>query len=382
MTGQLFERIAYKHKYFETPEALLEQVINKTVVPYQVELQPGRLTGRKICWMECPYCYGASSENVSDRLTPERYIDIMRQMTDGPHGGVAKIIFAGYATDPLNYEHIDDLVEISRHHGQITGFHSKLLRASDRLIDLLTRQDAAATSYMTVSVDAGSSESYNTTHGVKISGDVYHRVIENLKRICQLRDQRRSHLDMAANYLLTRVNSDTKTVEQGLRDIIDTGVDVIRFSFPQLPRGSESVDGTVIPNRAEIEEIYQRLKPVIDDHTSDKTNVVLLDVDGESAFTERRTLPCFARFIYPAISYDGYLSNCSQSGAPHFRDMSLGNLQEVDFWDAFYNYDTEDIWLTYELQHTKITKNDCRCDRKEHTVNRIFQNAFGNKPHA
>ena len=50
------------------------------------------------------------------------------------------------------------------------------------------------------------------------------------------------------------------------------------------------------------------------------------------------------RFIYPAIAYDGYLSNCSQSAAVHFRDMSLGNLQTTDFWDAFYDYDSKNLF--------------------------------------
>ena len=104
-----------------------------------------------------------------------------------------------------------------------------------------------------------------------------------------------------------------------------------------------------------------------------------LDVDGENAFTERRTLPCFARFIYPAISYDGYLSNCSQSGAAHFKSMALGNLQETDFWDAFYDYDADTFWRFLDGQHQKMAANGCRCDRKEHTLNRVFSQAFGDR---
>lgn len=377
MADVLSDRIAYKLQYFDGPEEQLESILDKTVVPYQVEVQPGRIQGRSICWMPCPYCYGGSSENVADRLTPERYLEIMDQMADGPHGGVGKIIFAGYATDPLNYEHIDDLVEASRRHGQVTGFHSKLLRISDRLVDLMTSEDAPATSYLTVSVDAGSPESYNATHGVTSRADLYHRIIENLTRLAQARRERDTNLDISTNYLLTRVNSNTETVAQGIRDLVEAGVDSLRFSFPQVPRGFESEAGTVIPSRQEVEEIYTRLKPVVDSFAGAETKVILLDVDGQSEFTERRTLPCFARFIYPAISYDGYLSNCSQSAAPHFRDMALGNLQTRDFWEAYYDYDVEAFWEFLDGQHSKMNANDCRCDRKEHTVNRVFQDAFG-----
>ena len=57
--------------------------------------------------------------------------------------------------------------------------------------------------------------------------------------------------------------------------------------------------------------------------------------DNENNISDFRTMPCFARFIYPAVAYDGYLSHCSQSGAIRFRDMSLGNLQNNNFWDLF-----------------------------------------------
>ena len=152
--------------------------MNKTVVPYQVEVQPGRLKGKNICWMKCPYCYGASSENTDERLSPERYLEILKQMANGPNGKVKKIIFAGYATDPLNYEFIDDLIITSKNLKQITGIHTKLLKISDRLIDNLTNESSLPTSYLTVSIDAGDSNSYNKTHDIKGKANVYQRVLK------------------------------------------------------------------------------------------------------------------------------------------------------------------------------------------------------------
>jgi MoaA/NifB/PqqE/SkfB family radical SAM enzyme len=169
-------------------------------------------------------------------------------------------------------------------------------------------------------------------------------------------------------------------VERGIRDLVGAGVDSIRFSFPQVPRGHQNEAGTIIPTRGQVAEIYTRLRPIVDSFAGERTKVVLLDYDGEQGIDERRTFPCFARFIYPAIAYDGYLSNCSQSGAVHFRDMALGNLQERDFWDAYYDYDTQDLWAFLDKQHEKMAKNDCRCDRKEHTVNRVFRDAFSRNP--
>jgi MoaA/NifB/PqqE/SkfB family radical SAM enzyme len=372
----LEERIAYRTRYFDDAHALLERILAKTVVPYQIEVQPGRIKGREICWMPCSYCYGGSSENTGERLKPDRYVDLIKQTANGPHGRVDKIIYAGYATDPLNYEHIDDLIAVSQELNQVIGVHSKLLRASARFVDLMTRPSNRDTNYITVSVDAGTPDSYNRTHSITTKADLYSKVIENVARLNRSRRERGATLDISTNYLLTRENSDPAVVESGIRDLIEAGADSVRFSYPQLPRGMEKEDGSIILTRQEIDQVHARLKPVVAQFSGERTKVLLLDYDSDQQISERRTLPCFARFIYPTIAYDGWLSNCSQSAALHFRDMALGNLQTRDFWDAYYDYDTTDFWSFLDSQHQKMTKNDCRCDRKEHTVNRVFQDAF------
>ena len=84
---------------------IIIKIINKTIVPHQVEVQPGPMRGN-ICWLSCPYCYGNTAIDTGERLSKERYLEIMDQIAEG---GVNKIIFAGYATDPLNYENIEEL---------------------------------------------------------------------------------------------------------------------------------------------------------------------------------------------------------------------------------------------------------------------------------
>ncbi len=373
--NDLASRIAYRNRYFDNPEGFFDRILAKTVVPYQVEVQPGRLRGRALCWMECPYCYGGSSENTGERLTPERYVDVLRQTAAGPHGGVHKIIFAGYATDPLNYEHIDDLVATSLAGNQIVGFHTKLLRVSDRFISLLASPSVPESSYVTVSVDAGSAETYNKVHNIDSTKDIYSRILENLRRLAASRRASNARFDVTANYLVTRVNATPQLVEKAIRDISDAGAQVVRFSFPQLPRGMDAEGDSIIPTRAEIQHFYATLKPVIDAHQGGATKVMILDVEGDLHIEERRTLPCFARYLYPTIAYDGYLSNCSQSAAPHFRGLALGNLATRDFWDAFYDYDTAHFGAFLERQHAKMNASDCRCDRKEHTVNLQLRDA-------
>ncbi len=375
----LLDQITYKTKYFKSSEELIKKIINKTVVPYQLEVQPGRIKGKKICWMPCSYCYGGSSENDGQRLDPERYLDIIDQTNNGPNGSINKIIYAGYATDPLNYEHIDGLIEKSINLGQVIGIHSKLIKISDNLVNLLSSNKIVDTSYLTVSVDGGDDKSYNMAHSLTPNVKVYNRVIENIKKITSKSKNNSIKLDVSSNYLVTNVNCSKNEVSKGIDNLIEAGVDSIRFSFPQLPRGIDKHEGTIIPNREQVKKIYADIKPVIDQYKDGKTKVILIDYDADKQINEARTLPCFSRFIYPAISYDGYLSNCSQSAATHFKDMSLGNLQNTNFWDAFYNYDANDIFNFMKKEFDKMIKNDCRCDRKEHTVNQILKEDLGDR---
>ena len=376
---KLLDQITYKTKYFKSVEDLIQKIESKTIVPYQVEVQPGRIKGNKICWMPCTYCYGGSAKNDGTRLDPDRYLEIIDQTTKGPNGGIKKVIYAGYATDPLNYEHIDGLIEKSINSQQIIGIHSKLLKISDKLLDIITSDKLVKTSYMTISVDGGDDKSYNLAHNLSLKVKLYNRVIENIKKITSISKLKKVRLDISANYLITKKNCAKDEVFNGIKDLVNAGVDSVRFSFPQLPRGTDSYTDTIIPNREEVRKIYTEIKPVIDEFKDSETKVVLIDYDADKEINDARTLPCFSRFIYPAISYDGYLSNCSQSAATNFRDMSLGNLQNTDFWDAFYDYDEKDIYNFMEKEFQKMINNDCRCDRKEHTVNQILKSEIGDR---
>ena len=371
--GDLESRYSYQVPYIPDVDAFLDAVLSKTVIPYQVEVQPGRIAGKNLCWLPCSYCYGGSAEQSGDRLTPERYVDLIRQTAAGPHGGTAKIVFAGYATDPLNYEHIEDIVEVALENGQITGFNTKALRVSDRLVELLAAPDTVATSYFNISVDAGSAATYNLVHGVRTKADMYGKVLDNLRLISAARDANGAARDLSVSYLLTRVNNSEREVENAIRDIADAGADLIRFTFPQLPRGKVTDKGTVIPNREEVRQIYNRLAPLIGEIDSGRARVLMLDTDAKFRVVPRRILPCLARFVFPTIGFDGHMYHCSQSSAPQFREMALGNLQSRDFWDAFYDYDTERFWDRLARDaYAKMERLDCRCDRKEQCVNTLF----------
>ena len=361
---KLKDRTTYNAKYLEYEE-FAEKILSYTSVPYQIEIQPGREKGKALCWMSCPYCYGGSAQNSGDRLSAERYIQIIKEVSSGPNGRIEKLILAGYATDPLNYEHFDDLYECSLNHNFITGIHTKLLKISKKFLNLVSQENVRDKSYISVSIDAGFKESYNITHGITTSVDILKKIYTNIQNIQNIKNK---VIDVNTTYLLTVHNSSLKEISKSIDDLQSLEVDTLRFSFPQVPRKYDYKKKTniFIENRS---ELIKEIKNLIEKKQNNKTFISIVDPDSKYEINELRAIPCYARFAHPAIGLDGYLYHCSESSSPDFHDQSLGNLKDKNFWELYYSYNKENVERDFKL----MAKNSCMCDRKLFIVNREFQ---------
>ena len=75
----LKQTYSYKSQYVDSPEDLLEKIINKTIIPHQIEVQPGPKSNA-LCWLKCPYCYGGSSKMSGETLDDTRYIEVLHEI--------------------------------------------------------------------------------------------------------------------------------------------------------------------------------------------------------------------------------------------------------------------------------------------------------------
>ena len=141
------------------------------------------------------------------------------------------MILAGYATDPLNYEHFDQLFETSVKHNFITGMHTKLLKISKKFLEIVSDKNIRDKSYVSISVDAGAKESYNLTHGITTKVDVLSKIYKNIESI---QSRKNSKVDVNTTYLLTTYNSSISEISKS-DDLSNLGVDTLGF-FPQVPR--------------------------------------------------------------------------------------------------------------------------------------------------
>ncbi len=372
MLNDVDKKYKFENKYFDSIEILKEKILNKTIIPHQVEFQPGP-QGKKICWLSCPYCYGESAVNSTERPSTERLVELLNEIADG---GVNKVTFAGWATDPLNSKSIDDLLETAIKRKMIFGFNTKPIKVSDKFVNLLKDNEIHNDSWISLSIDSGSNDIFNKVHGMETKAPLYDRVLKNVNRIKEANYPKRK-FDVSAAYLLNKFNSSKEEIGKFLSDFKMAGCNLIRFSFAQPPRGLAHKDKIeTVPLTDEKTEIMNDLKDWLKSHDSEECRVIVTDPDSENdIFYKDRTLPCVARFIYPTIGFDGRMYQCSQSAAPNFKEMELGDLKNNNFWDLYYNYDVSNFSEFFNETSKLMTKLGCRCDRKEHIVNQKIKNS-------
>ena len=375
---ELEKKYNFKGNYIKNFENFRDEIVQKKIIPYQVEFQaPPR--GKKICWLECPYCYGLSADNNGDRLSKERGLEILKQILDG---GVKKIIFAGYATDPLNCSYIGELLDLTISNKAVFGFNTKALKISDTFFNALKNNKISEGSYISLSVDSGSNETYNLIHDVKAQkAKIYDQVLNNAIRLGKIKEE--NYFDLSAAYLVNTHSANFNDYENFINDFMTAGCNVLRFSFPQPPKDIKTDKG-VVPTQEEINNYISDLNKLKRKYENDKCLIIITNPDGDhDIYNKPRTIPCYARYLFPTVGFDGWLYNCSQSSAPNFRSTALGDLTKDDFWKLFYNYDSENLDSFINICNKKINDSGCRCDRKEHIVNqsiidsKIFINKTG-----
>ena len=257
----------------------------------------------------------------------------------------------------------------------VIGFNTRAINISDRLMGLISSDKVQPLSYMSISVNAATNEKYKFVNG---AGDtrvpLYDKVLENVRKLCASVKRNKSHLDVSVSYLVNQFTSNEEDIEKFIVDFKSAEVDLIRFSCPQVPRGSELANNLFIPSLQEYQKYFEDIQAIVNKYKSDKTAILVLPHLAE--YDVSRTMPCFARFIYPTVGYDGWLYHCSQSAGVNFRSQALGNLETNSFWECLYNYDATDLDEYFQSIQKKMCANNCRCDRKEHTVNAALRSNF------
>jgi MoaA/NifB/PqqE/SkfB family radical SAM enzyme len=323
------------------------------MIPHEVEIHPPPI-GEAPCWLRCKHCFTQTKFEQEEKIPKDRLIEIIHQIGEGsPKTGEKpeKIILVGFRTDPLNSLAIEGAVQAVKDKGMALGVATKGLRISNELANLLTKRNERG-DYITFSIDAGNSATYNEVHGVGHStARLYERVLANICRLVEYRSRHQSPLKIRATYLLTDDNANSQVL-QFIEDFLSIGVDTVRFSVPIVPKmGSQDRETWHYPLS---EERLQEVEKLILPRVEEDKRVIYLDFEGNT----EKVMPCYHRWIAPAVGYDGYLYPCCLVSSQEFDDLRIADLKETDFWDAYYS----DIRLCF-------ANVNCQCSRPSADMN-------------
>lgn len=151
-----------------------------------------------ICNSKCPYCFGFNSDKESRAsLTLKEAKNIIAQIKS--YGGKG-ITFTG-GGDPLCNKATLEAVSFAKKIGLDIGFITNGILLNDRDIDCLVNN----CTWIRISLDAGTPQSYRTTHGM--NGDTFHKVVSNLKKMTSVKKKRCLPVTIGAGFLTFEATS-------------------------------------------------------------------------------------------------------------------------------------------------------------------------------
>ncbi|MBU2561356.1 MAG: radical SAM protein [Nanoarchaeota archaeon] len=348
---------AYSDNLLDAFPDLEGRLASGRVVPYQVELHPAP-SGRELCWLKCSHCYMQGDIDDAERVSGERLVDVIDDLSKGsPRTGERpkQLVISGFRTDPLNSASFVKIFRAAKERGFATGLHTKGLVLGEEAIRALAEESIQG-DYMTFSVDAGDNSTYASVHDANGQSRLYNHVVENVRKLVESVRKRHSPLRIQATYLLTEENCGA-SVESFVKTFLDMGMDSLRFSVPILPTMAHQSRDSDFPSISDqaLSGFKERFKGL-----SRRFGERLVYLRFEKR--TRRTLPCYSRWLYPTVGFDGNLYPCCLTASKEFSAVRIADLKKEDFWGAYYRALPLDF-----------TAADCQCDRKSEEVNLVLR---------
>lgn len=303
----------------------LSKIFNgELVYPRQVEIHlPG--DHKRNCNFDCYYCQGRALIQPL-ALVEEDALSIVDQLK----GKVPYFIYGGAYTEPLLNSYLLDFLKMTKKHGSYFGIHTNgsLLKDLEEEQFFLSEMCRIATSgkdYLSVSLDAGTSESHMRTKNIKVNW--FDEIIEGIRMAAEIR----GNCDTPAIrvcYLLNKFNSSEGEINRIIEIMQDIKVDSLRFSIPYDLYGKDFDKVRKYKQSVEVRQnlIYSKmLAPLMSRDLVERPYIFYLpprcqDVDRMN-FEQ-----CIYSYYQITLASDGYVYKCSSTASPSFKMNRLGKV--------------------------------------------------------
>ena len=287
------------------------------IYPRQFEIH---LPGNHVrpCDLNCPHCAGKYFQKDLGTWEMDG-LELLNKL----EGNIPYHIYGGAYTEPLLNPYFMSFLNMTKRHGNHFGIHtngvllSKLEEQQGWLTEL-NRISTDSVDYLSVSIDAGSPQSWMKTKGTK--KDLFGEIIEGLRKAVETRAKYAIRLC----YLISPHSGTREDFDSIVSIARETGVDSLRFSIPFAPYNqSFSKVREYKRDRESMTDMYEGMlssylrgeRPYIF-----YTGPEFTDIDR---FTFKQCVYPYYQITYGA---DGYAYKCSTTATPTMSMCRLGKI--------------------------------------------------------
>lgn len=292
-----------------------------------------------------------------NELAGEDMIKVIGELRDYRVKGIVR--FSGMAGEPLMNKGTLEAIRVGNGIGLNTG-----LITNGVLLDKGTHESLAGSTYVSVSLDAGTKETFNRLKGH--TDDTFDRIIKNISDLSRFREMNRNRCSfrLSVGYLLHPENyQELVTATEVVRD---AGADIIQFKVPF---------GDAIPafTGAQVAEVHGLVEEAARSCT-DSFHVVRMQTATEQERELTGQLPkpdfprCYAQFVNGVVGADANVYLCVHYYYNHGKSAvsggPIGNIRAEGFkqiWEGQRR--REAIAQTVPSEHCRY------CNRYDHRVN-------------
>lgn len=280
---------------------------------------------KRPCNFYCSYCAG--HRFIKDLGTFEMdALDLLRKLD----GKIPYIIYGGSYTEPITNPYFMAFIAMTKQTGAHFGIHTngsvmKRLEEDTGWLTELGRIAEDEVDYLSVSLDAGTTESHCKTKGIKHNW--FSEILEGIRMAVELK---RKGPAVRMCYLMNEMNSSQKEIDGIVKFARDTGVNSLRFSIP-FAHYAQDFD-TVRRYKENVEQrnkepYYKRVAKHLSKSQDESPFIFWMspDLQDVDLFNFKQ---CAYGYYQICIGADGYVYRCTTISTPTFKKLRLGKISD------------------------------------------------------